>query len=698
MNQNAKMQHLEQPLLLQHHQVDGSYFDHTSKTGTADLSCCKIRTASKQDQVFGAMQKNYVLHVDDDKNNGNENNDEEYVEFENSRSRSPQLVPPPGAPARRSFASKVALQKRLLDFLYLLSMCLVGLTSNIVCSLIAPILPAEYAKLNIDVTWVGSVFAVYSVAVLLFTPVISEKIAAKNSSSSKNSEDETSTSTVSTTSTTERTGKDLVDAQMKTTKSNYTSSTTKTRITILLFGLLLQGLSAILFGYTPIWFASNPEFVLYLQIFTRLLGGIGQAFSNLAIFSMVADRFVDDLGLVMGLNEVIIGVGFSCGPPIGSWLELIGGSFSCPFLVSGCLMLFVAVPVVVLLAWFELGSRSNRKILNRSLVQPEPGNKDNSLVQPPLAKAKVDAKNVEQEQAAQTPTRTPSYTKNADKITKEEEATTSNINLYSVLAKDNFAILIPAGFLFLGTFVFGLVEPIYAIHAKQFLHLDVLQIGYMYAILSISYSLCGVPAGTIADREKLYLRSLKLGAGVSGFCLLLLGLYHSVLLGEGRSDERRTSTDELQECTVIEAVILVLLGLGQALLLVPTLPAMKQTQDSGIHNLQDGQPMQKSENTNNTNTESVTEQVVALFNIFTQLGLIIGPLLGAWLRKVSGFSSTMLLGAVMVWGYLAVVLLRTGRVGGGGDRVTKATSSSRDEKEESTSFGSSSTGVVVQEI
>lgn len=36
------------------------------------------------------------------------------------------------------------------------------------------------------------------------------------------------------------------------------------------------------------------------------------------VFSMAADSFPDDLGKIMGINEVIIGLGFTVGPPIGS--------------------------------------------------------------------------------------------------------------------------------------------------------------------------------------------------------------------------------------------------------------------------------------------------------------------------------------------------------------------------------------------
>eukprot|EP00392_Amoebophrya_sp_AT5.2_P004759 g4768.t1 len=432
--------------------------------------------------------------------------------------------------------------------------------------LFAPILPGEYHKRGIDVQDVGAVFAIYSVAVLVVTPLISGVTGFGP------------------------------------------------RVRMLLLGLGLQGASAVLFGYAPAFVgeqSGSADGILLLQLATRAVGGVGQALSNLAIFSMVADEFVSDLGFVMGLNEVIIGFGFSAGPPVGSWLELLGG-FHFPFLVSGLTILLVTIPVVLAL-------RAEKRRLEDvfSIAESTPA-------------VETTSTNL----AAPTP-------------------------LLAILRRPG--VLLPSGFLFLGTFVFGLVEPIYAIHAKSALGLGLVSVGYMYAVLSVCYSVFGVPVGWFADRyaakvsrkthtkapSKVYLYTLMLGALLSGAALWLFSQYESLLIIAGYS--RAVIEDENEEVlkTECEAAILVLLGLGQAALLVPTLPAMKAGA-AGV---------------GGDESESETDRIVALFlrtgfiqllmcNIFQQGGLIAGPMAGAWLRSAVGFETTMLIGAVVVFGYL----------------------------------------------
>jgi hypothetical protein len=67
----------------------------------------------------------------------------------------------------------------------------------------------------------------------------------------------------------------------------------------------LQGVSAFLFGYAD-QFSSDPSTITALWLTMRVMQGAGAAGCNLAIFSMVADRFADRLGQVMGLNEVYL--------------------------------------------------------------------------------------------------------------------------------------------------------------------------------------------------------------------------------------------------------------------------------------------------------------------------------------------------------------------------------------------------------
>ncbi|CAD7937428.1 unnamed protein product [Amoebophrya sp. A25] len=594
--------------------------------------------------------------------------------------------PSPASKNAAGLSATAASRKRLLDCLYLLAMGLVGLTSNVVCSLIAPILPDEYLRLGIDVSWVGSVFAVYSVAVLIFTPIISAVTSSTSVSSSSNTNSNAATDDavpaalavdVEKHAGLERNAEIKDAGQMnqaeKIASQLVEKSCFQRRVRVLLFGLLMQGVAASLFGLAPDFVPENPGAILAIHLVTRTCGGIGQALSNLAVFSMVADRFVHDLGFVMGLNEVVIGVGFSAGPPIGSWLELLGNSFACPFLVSGSMILSITMPVVVLLWSFELKnflienalienkqehtssskrSSSRSKNMTTTSRSASPASSKAKTLSEKVEGMKATTSNESTQQVLLSPTSigaqlTPSIRSPTSKTNQDQEAYPEeteegrSVNLFQLLSYTS--IMVPSGFLFFGTFVFGLVEPIYAIHARKFLHLDIVTIGYMYCALSVSYSVFGVPAGAIADRQSQYLPVLKIGALISGIALLLFGDYYDLLglnIGtEGVAQQVGSTMPEVE----FEAAIMLLLGVGQAALLVPTLPAMKQGA---------GEAKKKFLQDTGRSVSIATDTVVALFNMFQQLGLIVGPLAGAYLREAIGFAHTMRLGGSAVLLYL----------------------------------------------
>ena len=139
----------------------------------------------------------------------------------------------------------------------------VSLTSNLLCSLIAPVLPAEIIHLKADLLFVGILFAGFPVAVLLASPFVVPKDKTK-------------------------------------------------RIRRILLGLFLQASASVVFGYTPTWFeeggedveASTMWIVLTVMFVSRLVQGIGSATANLSLWSLVSETFPANLGAVMGLNEV----------------------------------------------------------------------------------------------------------------------------------------------------------------------------------------------------------------------------------------------------------------------------------------------------------------------------------------------------------------------------------------------------------
>merc|ERR1719491_2872431 len=155
----------------------------------------------------------------------------------------------------------------------------VAFTSNANISLTAPILPLHYASIGVDQFWCGVMFACFPIGMLICSPPSTKAMA--------------------------RWG----------------------RAPVLAFGLVLQGVACVVFGYADQITGGTGENVraeVAVGIVSRLVCGAGGACANNAIFAIAVDRFPDKLGLVMGLNEVLIGAGFSLGPPIGQALYLSG--------------------------------------------------------------------------------------------------------------------------------------------------------------------------------------------------------------------------------------------------------------------------------------------------------------------------------------------------------------------------------------
>ena len=116
------------------------------------------------------------------------------------------------------------------------------------------------------------------------------------------------------------------------------------RVPLLYAGVPLQAVCALMFGLAT-RLTISPKGVVFVFLASRSLQGFGAALANLAIFAIVAEVFPASLGKVMGLNEVIIGLGIMLGPVIGSALYSYGG-FALPFL-AGSGVLWLSFPFVV---------------------------------------------------------------------------------------------------------------------------------------------------------------------------------------------------------------------------------------------------------------------------------------------------------------------------------------------------------------
>lgn len=187
----------------------------------------------------------------------------------------------------------------------------------------------------------------------------------------------------------------------------------------------------------------------------------------------------------------------------------------------------------------------------------------------------------------------------------------------------HFGTLRAAGFLFLGTATFGLIEPVYALHAESYLRLTSVAIGYMLALMFASYTGFGLLIGDDLAQGSSSSRRPHVVSALGGL------LTACSLCGMGvRIESNRT-----YRC-IWEAFLLLCLGLGQALLLVPCLSAMKQSVD---------------------NTR--LEQVLMLFNNVQQAASIIGPLIGAALAYMIGFQASVIAGGAICGLYSVLILM-----------------------------------------
>jgi len=294
---------------------------------------------------------------------------------------------------------------------------------------------------------------------------------------------------------------------------------------------------------------------LAIMLLSRFLQGCGASASNLGIFALIADLFEDSLGQVMGLNELSIGAGFSLGPLIGSLLFDLGG-FSMPFIICGALLTSLAAMMPVLCGLSEGATTT-------------------------------------------------------DQIVNESTSAGSGSALERLWRICTYRLLAPAGLMLFGTVVWGVIDSgFYTVHSQHDLRLDQTAVGINLAAASGAYALLGPCVGCIADKIG-YGVTMTAGGSISAGALLLLGpVGKPACAALGQALQIGDVGDGLRRWW--EFTILVVLGCGQAGMLIPSLGAMKSTVPPG--------------------DTSSTEACICLFNSFQQAGSVLGP----WLSSALG--------------------------------------------------------------
>jgi len=154
---------------------------------------------------------------------------------------------------------------------------ILGITalSNSAYAIIAPFLPFEFQSKDIDQTWIGYIFAIYSVAVVMCSPMVGKMIAILG------------------------------------------------RRNLIVFGMLLMGTSFIVFGWLT--GLENKNAFITLALLNRFLQGFASSLIQTTMYSISTNFFPEHKDAMVGYIEAVTGVGLIMGPLIGSALYALGG-------------------------------------------------------------------------------------------------------------------------------------------------------------------------------------------------------------------------------------------------------------------------------------------------------------------------------------------------------------------------------------
>lgn len=343
----------------------------------------------------------------------------------------------------------------------------VSFTSNVVISLLYPFAPVHLAGQGYGPGFVGMIFSIYSWAMLFSTPLSAALVV--------------------------RFG----------------------RSKMLCLGILILSLFSAAFGYAEEISLGSRWIMSSIYVASRVFSGLGAALTNLSVFSMATDTCKDDLGKVMGANEVVIGLGFTVGPPIGSVLYVNFG-FGPAFLIAAA-----AVMLSLPLALWEAVTRQRYQDMQLS-----------------------------------------------DDLNETASEEGEDIGFSRVARVLTLRAVLGGVLTLCGTFVFGVMEPNLAQHLHDAAGLSQPAVGLVFAFFSAAYSLSGVPLGWVADSCG-HFGVCTIGVLMSGAVMLLLGLpiWEQVSGATGVAIETVVM--------VKDVTLLGMLGCAQAALLVPTLPAIK---------------------------------------------------------------------------------------------------------------------------
>ena len=187
---------------------------------------------------------------------------------------------------------------------YKLILYIIIVFSNSVYALAAPFLPVVFAEKSMSGGWVGLIFAMYSISMIIVSPfigVIVDKVGQTN---------------------------------------------------LLALGLVAMGMSIILLG--SMQEIENETAVIACSLFLRAVQGAASATINTSCYTLAANKYPNETEFMVGMLEGVSGIGLIAGFMGGSYLGNSLG-FKTTYRVFGGLLPLIGLLTRVAFKFIEMG-------------------------------------------------------------------------------------------------------------------------------------------------------------------------------------------------------------------------------------------------------------------------------------------------------------------------------------------------------
>jgi MFS family permease len=339
------------------------------------------------------------------------------------------------------------------------------------------------------------------------------------------------------------------------------------RMPVLCFGTFVEIIGAAMFGFS----SSVVSFCI-----SRAITGFGAACTGVASMALLVSN-VENLNDALGLQEILSGMGFMFGAPIGAALYSVMG-FGWVFFAN-------AIVLAIMLAYAIIEWRSNVdkwKLFEADKTggsDPHANNEGDD-----------DFQTIEEGQD------------NQNELSAEERAALPDMPSMVLMDRVMVPSAISVSVLF---FILASTEPILAPHIQELLNLKTSLVGLLYAVPSILYAIFAGFAGEVS-RKITAKTTLSLGLFLMGISMILCG--------------PAPYLDQINSPAAAWGLLMasfVFMGVGLALGFVPGVPLMREGADKRVY---------FNRNKYKAEEKFISNFVSGVFNSAASFGQVVGPL------------------------------------------------------------------------